>query len=598
MLFRSFETQYLSSFPEQSLKPEVNKKVLIKNIKQFYKSKGTDQSIKFIFSSVIAKEPKDIPTVYYPKDFTFKSSGGEWIKNYSLKVKVLSGDAHKLVGRRITQFVDPYDSSVKNAFAIVDSVASLNSDFFEIILSEKSVVGDFKIASETYLTKTLNSTDGVSSIVNVYSTLGWNGDKGKIYIGDEEIVYDGKTINQFKVSERNGTRLTYNVTNTSSRIPVYTSSTVSGTYVENGVEYTVKLLVLGVLYGLNPKKAEPYAEVGDLIEQTSPGFITRDPIIYSTTQSDVRWKINENFVAPVSTANPTINSNLSNVIADVSAIFEDSNYYYIASSGLPSHDIGLLSWDTLRDQKQLKIIKKNTDRSVEIYKTPVRDIGILVNGVTVRGFKDDEDVVFGGVISIDLQTKGSGYKNPPFVLIEERLGVQTEAKAISYLSGESVDKIVVTNPGAGYFPPNPLITITSGRNAVLRAVVTAGKVTSIVIVNPGEYYSTAPEIRIIDKAGKGKFARYKAIISSGGQIIDCVKENEEDVGKFYTQENIEVQVIPIGSGATATSEVRKWKKNRFYKLQNSLDSSYGYFFQNIDPEFGNGYSYKIGRAHV
>ena len=585
---RNFESQYLASFPEESLKAEVDKKVLIKNIKQFYKSKGTEQSIKFIFSSIIAKEPEDIPTVYYPKDFTIKPSGGEWVKSYSLKAKIISGNPYKLIGKKITQFPDLYDSTITNAFAIVDAIANLGNDYYEIILSEKSIVGEFKIASQTFLTKTLSSVNGTGSFINVYSTLGWSGERGKVFIGNEEIVYEGKTINQFKIVSRGQIPATYTVNISSPQIPVYTASTVSGSYTEDGEEYVVKLLILGVLYNLNATNPAPYSSVGDLVEQSSPGFITRDTIIYDKSISNIRWKINESFVAPSSTTNSSITSGLSNVIADVSAIFEDANYYYIASSGIPSHDIGLASWEILKDQKQLRLIKKTPERSTEIYKTPTRDIGILVNGVTVRGYKDDEDVVFGGVTEINIENKGFGYKNPPFVLIEERLGITTNAEAISYLSGESVDKIVVTNQGSGYFPPSPLITITSGRNAVLRAVVTSGKITSIVIVNPGEYYSTPPEIRIIDKAGKGKFASYKTILSPSGQIIDCV---QEETGKFYTQENIEIQVIPIGSGATATSEVRKWKKNRFYRLQNSLDSSYGYFFQNIDIQYGNGYSY-------
>ena len=585
---KNFESQYLASFPEESLKPEVDKKVLIKNIKQFYKSKGTEQSIKFIFSSIIAKEPKDIPIVYYPKDFTTKPSGGEWIKSYSLKAKIISGNPYKLVGKRITQHPDPYDLSITNAFAIIDSIAYLGSDYYEIILSEKSIVGEFKIASETFLTKTLNSVDGAGSFVNVYSTLGWNSDRGKVFIGSEEIVYEEKTINQFKILSRGQNPDTYPVSLNSSKIPVYTASTVSGNYIEDGTEYVVKFLILGVLYNLNVENPAPYANSGDLVEQLSPGFITRDAIIYDRKTSNVRWKINESFVAPSSSSNQSITTELSKTIADVSAVFEDSNYYYIASSGIPSHDIGLASWQSLKDQKQLRLIKKVAERSTEIYKTPVKDIGILVNGVTVRGYRDEEDVVFGGVTEINIQNKGFGYKNAPFVLIEEKLGVVTEAKAISYLSGESVDKIVVVNPGSGYFPPNPLITITSGRNAVLKAIVTAGKITSIVIVNPGEYYSSPPEIRIVDKTGKGKFAKYRAVVSSNGQITECI---QEDVGKFYTQDNVEIQVIPIGSGATATSEVRKWKKNRFYKLKDSLDSSYGYFFQNIDPEYGNGYSY-------
>ena len=37
---KNFETQYLASFPEESLKPEVDKRTLIKNIKQFYRAKA------------------------------------------------------------------------------------------------------------------------------------------------------------------------------------------------------------------------------------------------------------------------------------------------------------------------------------------------------------------------------------------------------------------------------------------------------------------------------------------------------------------------------------------------------------------------------
>ena len=40
---KNYESQYLASFPEESLKPEVDKRTLIKNIKQFYRAKGTDQ---------------------------------------------------------------------------------------------------------------------------------------------------------------------------------------------------------------------------------------------------------------------------------------------------------------------------------------------------------------------------------------------------------------------------------------------------------------------------------------------------------------------------------------------------------------------------
>ena len=40
-LVKSFESQYLGAFPEKYLKGEVDKRTLIKNIRKFYKAKGT-----------------------------------------------------------------------------------------------------------------------------------------------------------------------------------------------------------------------------------------------------------------------------------------------------------------------------------------------------------------------------------------------------------------------------------------------------------------------------------------------------------------------------------------------------------------------------
>ena len=51
-LVKNFESQYLGSFPEKYLRGEVDKRTLIKNISKFYKAKGTDSSIKFIFNTI------------------------------------------------------------------------------------------------------------------------------------------------------------------------------------------------------------------------------------------------------------------------------------------------------------------------------------------------------------------------------------------------------------------------------------------------------------------------------------------------------------------------------------------------------------------
>jgi len=589
---RNFETQYLASFPEENLKPTVDKKTLIKNIKQFYQSKGTDQSIKFIFNSIIAREIDDIPTVYYPKDYTFKSSNGEWINKYALKVKVISGNISNIVGQKIIQSPDDLDPYAIKSFAVVDNIIDLGNQFYEVILAQETLVGEFKVAAETKLTKPVTLLDSTNSIINVFSTAGWDSSSGKILINNEEITYKSKNVNQFVIENRGSVPAAYPIDT-----KVYNYTAVEAKYPDsNGFLQSVKLIVLGVVYNLDITNLSPYSIIGDSVQVSQTGFETRDTIVYDKFTGNVRWKINQSLSNPSSSlVPPTYLSKINKLNSDVAALYEDDQYYYIASSGFPSHDFGKSSWNKLlEDQKFLKIIKKTSSVSTEIVSTSTRDVGIAVNGVPFYSYKDytkvgevDNDVIFGGVTEITLTGKGKGYLDAPYILIEEKIGVEA-AKARAVLSGEVVDRIIVESGGLGYFPPEPTVTITSGRKGAATAVVTLGKITSLKLTNPGEYYSTAPEVVIVDKLGKGRFARFKSTISNDGKITGFIKEDE---GKFYTQENIEVKIVSVGSGATAVASVKRWKKNRYVNIYNQLDSNNGYFFENINPALGYGYAY-------
>ena len=115
-IIKSFENEYLVDFPEEYLNDSVDKRSLIKYISSFYQSKGTEKSIKFLFKCLIKDDPE--PTVAYPRDSTLKSSESNWVNNYSLKVKILSGNPLDLIGKSITQNI----SSGNYATAVVDNV--------------------------------------------------------------------------------------------------------------------------------------------------------------------------------------------------------------------------------------------------------------------------------------------------------------------------------------------------------------------------------------------------------------------------------------------------------------------------------------------
>ena len=567
---KNFENQYLGSFPEKYLKGEVDKRTLIKNIQKFYKAKGTKSSIQFIFNTIVAKEHTNKPEVYKPRDFTYKASESDWINVYALKCKVVSGDVKNLIGKKVVQLETAEygyaDSVVDNVYA--DGTAD-NEQIFNIVLAPETVNGSFAVSTKTKLERSVSGTDSTGDRINVSSTLGW-GKSGSILIGTETITFKEKTVTQFIIDDRQPSGAIAYPAGTA----VYKPVTITGA--------GVTLLTFGVVYNLRPESSQPYSSPGDKIQVSSPGFETADPKIVKTGTNQTRWLLDQG-TAPVVPTLPSVQSSISQLTTDVSSIFEDEQYYYITSSTYPSYKIldGSTVNETLLDQRLLRIIRKEATTTTETYKTPNRDVGILLNGVPVYGFRDHESIRFGELEEIKVNTQGRGYAKPPFVLVDQ---VPNKARAV--LTGQVVERIIVdTND---IFPRTPDITITSGRGAEVRAIVTGGKVTSLVIDNAGEFYSSPPTVRIRDNAGRGRFAEYNAIVNTDGNITGFDKIAE---GNFYNQNTVIVDIIPVGQDATGIPLLKEWNFNRFEKLESNLDTEYGYIFQNYNNALEYGYGH-------
>ncbi len=566
-LVKNFESQYLGSFPEKYLKGDIDKRTLIKNIKKFYKSKGTTSSIKFVFNTIIAKEVENKPEVYNPKDFTYKSSESDWISVYALKVKVVSGNPKDLIGKKITQaLTDEYsyaDATVDNVYP---DGTSDNEVIWNIVLAPETVNGSFNVSTKTRLEKTFTDSAGAGSRIDVASTIGWES-VGSILIDEEVIEFDDKNITQFIIKNRGDLPV-----NHTQGTPVYKPVIIKGS--------SVKLLTLGVVYNALPLDKQPYSFTDDKLQISNPGFETSDPRIVQTGTNQPRWILGTGASVSAST-NTSVQNALTGVSTDVSAIFADDQYYYITSSSYPSYNIfdGSTVSETMLDQKLLRIIRKVPATTTEIYRTPNRDVGILLNGVPVYGYKDEESIRFGKLEQILVNTRGRNYVNPPFVLID---GLPSKAR--SFLTGNVIDSIVVDTNDT--FLRTPTVEITSGRGAKATAVITGGEVTSIVIDDPGKFYSSPPTVVIRDKVGRGRFAEYTSVVDTDGKITEL---NKVFGGTLYTQKNIEVQIVAVGEDATATPLLKEWVKNRFEKVKEELDTQFGYSFANYNNVLEYGY---------
>ena len=561
---KAFEREYLVDVPEVYLKGDIDKRQLIKNISDFYKVKGTDKSIRFIFNSIVSKSADDVPTTYYPKDFTVKVSESNWDSAFALQVIVLSGNPDWLIGESIVQQADKNSPDSSYASVSIENVVGIgkvgNYGLYNLLINPTTVNGNFEIPQKTVLDRDLTPTQGAGDTITVDSTLGWTAQTGYLQINNEIIRFEGKGARQFIIRERGNITRTHSVGDLVVNYSNVTASTADG---------NVKLLVYGTLTNLNVENAQPYSQVGDKIQISKPGFETKNPVIYDQSANGVRWKVNTSGLTPSVPFNPGVGQGLQKFLADVSAVYEDSQYYYFATSSYPSTPI-LTSQDQpvpMVDPQLLKLIPKETSTTPEVYKTPTRDVGIFVDGSIAFSFRSENNIAYGDIQTYTLTKRGSGYTKPPYVLVNGDSSI-----ALSTLAGDTVNSIVTIKEQN--YTADPLIEITAGRNGKAEAIITSGEITSIRVIDAGEYYSAPPLVIISDLAGKGRFAEYRAKTNTLGKITEFEKISG---GKFYTQENVRVELVSEGQNnpASATAEIYRWVQNRFFENELILDDNNG-----------------------
>jgi hypothetical protein len=151
-----------------------------------------------------------------------------------------------------------------------------------------------------------------------------------------------------------------------------------------------------------------------------------------------------------------------------------------------------------------------------------------------------------GLNSVTLSSGGTGYTQPPTVIITPADGVGFGASAYALLEGNSVSNVVVSAPGTGY-DAAPNITITSGSGATASANLAVTSVATVNIGNTGSGYTNAT---VTLSAQYGVGATAEAVISGGAVVAVTVTNG----GIGYVSAPL-VQISGDGSGATATAQL-------------------------------------------
>ena len=140
-MLKMFNAEYASSMPADLL---VDRSKLIKNIRDFYQSKGSEKSFEFLFRILF----DSVVELEYPRDNVLIASGGVWNIPYSLRViPPLETEANKTTIDDISN-MEGYiiKGTSSNATTIITSIRVIKGDvtYCELFIDNSETRGEFE----------------------------------------------------------------------------------------------------------------------------------------------------------------------------------------------------------------------------------------------------------------------------------------------------------------------------------------------------------------------------------------------------------------------------------------------------------------------
>ena len=273
IFYRKLKSQFLPGFEDRNISDGIDKSLFLKNSKDFYTSKGTENSFKILFKVLFGVEVSAIR----PSDFLMEPSKPFYKVDKVIVVEKVQGDLLKLVNKTIFQDEDDYYyfsiGSVNSVSKILRNnreyyVLNLDYSYNKDIFVDGSFFGNFPIHSRTQIVENVES--GQSNIT-VDSTVGFPR-SGRLslpgVLGEVIVEYKEKTINQF---------LGCTGITESFQSGIYASiDSYSYSFDEFGEE--IKFRITGVISNSSVLNDGKYLFSGDELKLSSLGYIDKDNV--------------------------------------------------------------------------------------------------------------------------------------------------------------------------------------------------------------------------------------------------------------------------------------------------------------------------------
>ena len=194
-IYKKFKSQYAPGFEDVEFYKELNEKVLVSNLRDFYSSKGANSSFDILFKSIWGSPVKIIK----PRDFLIQPSDADYRITRDLVIKRLVGNPQDLVNKTLYQ---DETETIQKAVGSITNVEQLFKDgeeYFRLSLDYNPELETFNFTVHPK-TKITNPVGLGQTYLDVDSTLSFT-DSGTLVVFDNNVeyqfTYNGKSCTQF-----------------------------------------------------------------------------------------------------------------------------------------------------------------------------------------------------------------------------------------------------------------------------------------------------------------------------------------------------------------------------------------------------------------
>jgi len=194
-IYKKFKYQYAPGFEDIEFYKDLNEKVLVSKLKDFYSSKGADTSFDLLFKSVWGSPV----TIIKPRDFLIQPSDADYRITRDLVVRRLEGNPENLINRTLYQDETNVISKASGSITNVEQVFKDNEEYFRLSLDYNPELETFNFTVHPK-TRITNPVGLGQTYLDVDSTLSFN-TSGNLIVFDNGVEYNfeytGKSSTQF-----------------------------------------------------------------------------------------------------------------------------------------------------------------------------------------------------------------------------------------------------------------------------------------------------------------------------------------------------------------------------------------------------------------